>query len=208
MITETLQRHLDGKRRRITVIIGTLVVGLAVGLPAADEYFALRDRCDRLSRNLQTNREAVAQLAKVEQTANKKQAALAEFEAKLADDKGLNDFRSWVIDQVREAGCQMRKVRAGTAASRRWREDANPLEVGTNEGSETPFALKTVGFSISASGQLANVKDLLLRLNKANKLIHAKRFVLRPEATGGRELVLELDWLLFDLQEAESKTTT
>ena len=176
-----------------------------MGWPAADDYFALRDRTNRLNASLETTRETVGDLPKIERQYNEKTDRLHRLESQLADDRGLNDFRTWVVDQIRQAGCQMRKVRVGAPNSRRWHENGDPLEVSANEGPETAYTLKTISFSVSASGAAENVRDLLARLHKSEKMMQAKRFSLHPDGPDGKEIVLDLELILFDLQEAEVK---
>ncbi len=205
MIQALLRSFLESPYRRWIVITATLLTLLVVGGPAADEYFALRDRTNRLNANLETTRKTVGDLTKIEQTFTKKMDGLQKLESQLADERGLNDFRSWVVDQIRQSGCQMRKVRVGSASTRKWRENGSPLEVTPNDGPETNYNLTTLPFSVAASGSSENVRDLLGRLNKSEKMMQAKRFSLHPDGTDGREIVLDLELLLFDLKELENK---
>src|SRR5437667_10473463 len=117
-----LRQFLESRYRRWIVIILTLLTAVAVGWPAADDYFALRDRTNRLNASLETTRTTVADLPKIERSFKEKTDRLQRLESQLADERGLNDFRAWVVDQIRQAGCQMRKVRVGAPNIRRRRE--------------------------------------------------------------------------------------
>ncbi|HZZ73527.1 MAG TPA: hypothetical protein VFE24_14840 [Pirellulales bacterium] len=205
MIEPLLQAFVTSRYRRGIVITLTFLTAVAVGWPAADDYFGLRDRESRLSATLKTTQATVAQLSSIERQFNEKMSRLHELDSQLADEQGLNEFRSWVVDQIRQTGCQMRKVRVGTPGVRRWRENGDPFEISPNDGAETPYNFKTIGFTLSASGSAENVKALLARLQKADKLMQAKRFSLHPDGADGKEIVLDLELVLFDLQEAAVK---
>ena len=205
MMDTVLRQFLESRYRRWIVIILTFLTAVVVGWPAADDYFALRDRTNRLNASLETTRATVADLPKIERQFNEKTDRLHKLEGQLADDRGLNDFRAWIVDQIRQAGCQMRKVRVGSPNSRRWRENGDPLEVSASDGPETTYVLKTISFSVSASGAAENVRDLLARLHKSEKMMQAKRFSLHPDGAEGKEIVLDLELMLFDLHEAEVK---
>jgi hypothetical protein len=61
--------------------------------------------------------------------------------------------------------------------------------------------------SLSMTGTLEAVKDLLSRLQSSNRLIHCQNFSLGPVRNNPKEVVLDLELLLFDLTEAKEDSS-
>jgi hypothetical protein len=54
---------------------------------------------------------------------------------------------------------------------------------------------------ISASGPLANLQEVLAQLRKNDKLMHTRTFLLRPADEAGKEVIMELEVMVFGLEE-------
>jgi hypothetical protein len=69
---------------------------------------------------------------------------------------------------------------------------------------ESPYMLNTSSISVSVSGSLSGIKDLLAHLQSARRLVHSKSLSLSSTRENPKELVLDLELLLFNLLEVEA----
>jgi len=211
MVKETLTRALTGPYRTWGVITLTFAIGLAVILPAADEYTASRDRQAQLTATLENTRSIVARLDEFEGMVAQRLQKLEELENRTTRDQQAQAFRERVVTMVRESGCQMRRVRLGQPTSRRWHENDNALDqvASITKGPETVLMLNVQPVSLSVTGTTAGVKSLLEQLHRSGKLMHTKSFALRPAGLeNAKEVLLDVEFLLFDLTEAQPVVTT
>jgi hypothetical protein len=206
MIEQFLRRFLESPGRRGIVITLTFLIGLAVIWPAVDEYKTLQNQQVRLTATLTNTRATVERLPDFQHQVDQKLQLLGALESQEVKEADANQFRNWVVGLARQTGCEMRRVHIGTATGQRWREGANPLEISPTDGPETPYVLTSLPVSIAVSGPLASVKQLLAQLHDTHKLMHTKRFVLKPEGQDPKDVTLELELLLFDLELAPKAT--
>jgi hypothetical protein len=207
MIEQVLRRFLESSSRREIVITLSFLIGLAVIWPVADEYRALQNQQVSLTATLNNTRATVERLPAFQQQVDQKVQLLATLESQEVKEQDANQFRNLVVGMARQASCDVRRVQVGAATTQRWREGGNPLEPSQGEGSETPYILRSLPLTVAVAGPLENVKQLLAQLNELHKLMHTKRFILKPEGQDPKSVILELDLIMFDLELAPQKTT-
>jgi hypothetical protein len=205
MIEQTLQRFLENRFRRAIVITVTCVIALAVVWPAADEYLALTDRYEKLNATRINAQGTLAQLDRFETLVAEEELQLSRLERRSVGPKNVHEFREWVVELARTSGCQLRRARVGTPVMQAWKEGATPLDVTSSQGPETGYALRTLPFSLAVSGSLASVKRLLARIHEQQRLIHTRSFLLRPDVAPSKEVLLDLELMLFELVEGDTK---
>ncbi len=113
-------------------------------------------------------------------------------------------FRQEIVDWVRDAGCQIRRVRLESPRSRPWHQADDLLQRTTTQPGRTDssYILKMQPLSISVSGTLENVKSLLGQLRSANRLIRSTKLSMYPSRENRKQLEVDLELLLFDLTKA------
>ena len=211
MIKQTLTGLLLGRHRTWGVITVTFAIGLALILPAADEYSASRDRHARLTSTLNNTRSIVARLDEYEGQVAERVRKLENLETRTTGEKQAQAFRERIVVMVRESGCQMRRIRLGQPTARRWHENDKALDqmASTTKGPETPLMLNVQPVSLSVTGTTASVKGLLEQLHRSGKMMHTKSFALRPAGLENpKEVLLDVEFLLFNLTEVQPATTT
>ncbi len=204
MVESVLRRFLEHSHRRWIVIILTISTALVVVWPLADEYLAHRNRSHELKRSVAAAQAAVAMRGVYEQRLEQTQEELEALEARSLPEQRMFEFRGDVADIARKTGCQVQQMRLGNADLRSWRVQDNPLEA-VKQGKPTPFALRTQQFTLSVLGPLAAVKAFLGQLEQDGKLMHTQSLAIRPDSSDPRNVELDLQLLLFDLQSSPAE---
>ncbi len=201
-VEEELRRFLDNRWRRLIVIIVSFGIGLLTVWPAADEYTALRERRLELFDSLTEAQQQASELSSLKAEADERNRTLAELESQTVPLSQVHRFRSRLVELTRRSGCRVRKIQLGVPRATVWYEKDNPRKPprAAERGPETPFQLQTQPVTLSASGSLNQVKQLLAGLHDTGKMMHTKRFNLRPMGPDRKEIVLELELILFHLQ--------
>ena len=210
---ETMLRSmLEGRRQRWTVIILIGLVLLVLGLPAADEYIALRQREQELSAAYRVEQSQLERREQLEQRANQIDGALAKLTTRGLTDETENDFRNKLVELTRGTGCQLRRLNLETANFRPWLKEDHPLkkaERGRNkkkqEESATGFDLRSQSVLLSVSGKTAEIEQLLAALASTGKLVQTQTLSIRPAGNSRDSVVMELQFTAFGLTKSKRK---
>jgi hypothetical protein len=128
---------------------------------------------------------------------------LQALEARAVSGQRIDEFRGELVSLVRQSGCQIRRIQAGSSQTRKWLAKDDPLQSvaggGGNATEETGFQLESQTFSLSVSGSLPRIKELLAALHARQYLAHTRSFALRPTGPDGKEASLDVELWLFDL---------
>jgi Tfp pilus assembly protein PilO len=201
MIEPLLRRLLEHKQRKWIVIILTILTGLLVVLPAADEYNAATGRLATAKKTIEETQNEVAGLPQLEKAFREKSAQLEKLESQVVTDQVAQQLRNDLAELVRQTGCQMRQIRLAQPARRDWTTKDDPL-LGTSaadRGADTPYRLETRQLTLSITGAMANLQDLMSRIHKIEKFIHTKSFALKRSTESENMTILEMDLLLLNL---------
>ncbi len=211
MNNSALGRFLVHPARHWGVVAMILGLGLMVMLPAADDYGDSRKMRAELQKTVARQRHEVKDLDETKQEASAKLADLKQWQARAFSDDQLRSFRQEVEDWARKSGCQVRRIRLDPKAARTrpWRkgdslERTSGSSRRTNARNAPPYVLKSQPLSVSVSGPLEGVKDLLAQLHSARRLLQSKSLTINPspgKATGV-DLIIELE--LFDLTKVKA----
>jgi len=207
-----LRSLLEGRRRWWTVITLIALVLLVLGLPAVDDYIALRQREQELSVAYRTEKSQLEQREALTRQASTVDVRLAGFAARGLSDETVSEFRTQIVELTRGAGCQLRRLNLETASYRPWLKDDHPLRQaarGRNRKEEetqaTGFDLRSQVVSLSVSGKVADVQKLLAAVTSMGKLTQMQSLSLRPLASDRGEAVLEMQFMVFGLTKSQRK---
>ncbi|NQU20727.1 MAG: hypothetical protein HQ567_05540 [Candidatus Nealsonbacteria bacterium] len=204
MIRTILRRFLDHPARRWGIIIAILGIGLTTVLPAADELSRSRRDRAQLEEDSSRMRREVAALEDVRCNAKEEQQRLEELEAMAVTADQVPLFRQEIVDWARKAGCQVRRIRLESPRSQQWQEgDSLESTAAKRKKPDSSYVLKMQSLSVSVSGALPEVKRLLTQLHSTNRLIQCRKFSIAPSHDSRKEVVLNLELMLFDLSKAE-----
>lgn len=196
-----IRRFCESRHRWPIVATATLLVALATVVPTVDDCFNKRSSRSDLADKLVLARRTAEELPKYEAQAAAVAAELDALEARAVDEADLAQFRSRLVDLVRESGCQIRRLDVAAPAVRAWKQGDKALEEQPiGDGAVTPFSLERRSVILAVDGGMAAVQDLMLRLEQEQTLSHPRRVHLQAAANEGETVTLELELWLFALK--------
>ena len=195
-----IRKFCESRYRWLIVATATLLVALAAVLPLVDDFFDKRTSRSDLASTLEEARRTAAQLPAFEKQVAEVRRQLTALEVRTVDESSLPQFRSRLVDLVRESGCQIRRIEVSLPAKRAWMNPDNPLaETQPTSGAATPFSLERRNVILAVDGAMTAVQDLLARLEKEQHLGHPRRLNMQPVSGSGETVTLELELWLFAL---------
>ncbi len=197
-----LRRFCESPRRGLIVTIATILLGLVVLTPLVDDYFDSRERYAALRDEIGLAREEAELLPQLVQQTERVVEQLASQESRCVSESTLSDYRSHLVEMVRDSGCQIRRLELSSPIERPWKGEDNPLQEGSSNslsGSETPFLLERRSVQLSVNGRTAGLYDLLEKLQQDSKLAYPERMEILSDGQEGEELTMELELWLFAL---------
>ena len=206
MIETALRRFVEHPARHWAIIILILGIGFTVVLPIADEHSNSRQDRAHLEELVAKMRREVADLEEVRRKANEKRERLSELEALAVAADQVPLFRQEVVDWARKSGCQVRRIRLEPPKSQRWQKGDTLSEstAAKRKRVDSPYVLQTQPLSVSVSGTLSKVKSLLSELHSSDRLIQCGNLLVNPSRDNRKEVVLNVELMLFDLTRAET----
>lgn len=195
-----IRKFCESRYRWLIVATATLLVALAAVLPLVDDFFDKRTSRSDLASSLEDARRTAEQLPTFEQQVAEVRRQLSDLDVRTVDDASLPQFRSRLVDLVRESGCQIRRIEVSLPAKRAWMNPDNPLaETQPTSGAATPFNLERRNVILAVDGAMTAVQNLLARLEKEQHLGHPRRLNMQPVSGSGETVTLELELWLFAL---------
>jgi Tfp pilus assembly protein PilO len=113
----------------------------------------------------------------------------------------LHQVRADLVGWAREAGCQVRQIQIDQGKAKPWHENENPLSRVKNLGKKTPYDFSIHHVAVSVTGTAARIRTFLSKVSSNERLIHTQKCVLRPVRKGEKDVLLQMDLLLFDLEQ-------
>ena len=179
-----------------------MALALLAILPAVDDYFAESAARNELTGSLAEVRQLVAQLDRLEKSAQARRAELAELKAHAIPESKLHLFRGRVVELARSCGCQVRRVGVGQSRQQAWRPGDDPLQPKPG-GSTVPvdggMALTSNELTVAISGPLAGAQEFLARLAALGMLMHPQKLTLSAAEGQEKEVHLDLGLWLYDI---------
>jgi hypothetical protein len=201
MIEPLLRRLIEHKRRKLIVTILTVLTGLLVVLPAADEYNAAKERTSTAHKDLEETKGEVKSLPRFEEIFELRMAELEALQDRTLSLAAAQNLREQLVEIVRQADCTMLQARLGDPMKRDWTTEDNAVDdfSVSNRGNPTPYQLETRQISLSIAGPMPNLLHFLARLCEIDKMIHTKDLNLKRSGSEENSAILTMDVLLFDL---------
>ena len=204
-----LRRLFEGRARRWSIITVIALLVLALGLPAADEYFAQRQREVDLSAQLEQAEEQLQRAAQLRNRVTAVSRELNQMEERALFEASQQQYRQQLVQYVREAGCQLRKLTLENPSTRDWNPQDDPLSTPrqkskSKQEENSEFRLRTQKVSLSVSGALSDVRAFLNQLQATGKLMHITQLSIRPSGRSRNSVVLELQYQLFGLEKGKA----
>lgn len=200
-----LPRPLDHPLRPAAVIMLTLGVVLLVGWPVADEYLDSRAERQAMAVLVAKARSEQSQVSLFETEAEERSAELRRWEGRMIGESDVHGFRAELVEAIRQSpGCRLRKIDVAESTARTWYEKDDPFQNGRRVGKdkeETPYSLGSQSLSLSAAGPLSGLKEFMVRLHTMDRLLHINHLAMHPDDPQRKELVLELELVVFHLKE-------
>ena len=207
MNESAIRKFCESPHRKLIVVIVTTLFGLVVLIPLVDEYFDKKESHDSLSEDLDSARLTEVGLPKLEQQVAGIVEKLASFESRTVSNRNTSDYRSKIVELVRDAGCQVRRFDVGTPVRRSWMTNDNPLDITIPQGPKnkrTPFALERRNVVLLVDGSMQGLRDLLGQLNKDDALAYLNRLELKSASRGSDQVTMEIELWLFALGRAKA----
>lgn len=201
MANDRLRRWLASPWRPFVVIIVTCVIGLGTVWPAADEYLAQSKYRAELEESIASAQADVARQGQLRPQAAALEQQLSVLRLQGMDEDRAQQFRRQLVEMTRNSGCRLRTIRAEPPQRRVWRKGDDPTATrGTQGSKETQFQLRSQVISLSVSGPVGRVREILAELQATEQLMHTRRLALRPRGEQREEIILDLELLLLDLE--------
>jgi len=157
---------------------------------------------------LREARKLAAQMPEIERRAAQTRASLKRLEARLVASEEGHVFREQLTELARRADCEVRRIHLSDEQQRPWTMDDNPLAMTAPRGSsmKSPFVLHRRGLTLTITGTLASIEDLLRELEATGKLVYTRHLVLKPERARREQVTLQMELVFFNLSRKESAT--
>ena len=198
MAESLVQQFLAHPRRKWIVSIATMMLVIIFGLPAYDSIRSSQKEYAELSTQLSEIKHSVANLQPL-----REQFAAAAKEgngaANTVDQEAAHELRERVVRMIRDHKCRVRRVTLSDPQSRPWTDQDDPYATtSTNNGTKTEFQLTTRQLSVSATGTLPMLSQILKDVTRMHQYAVPTRMTLRND--GDDEAIsLEMEFSLFDL---------
>lgn len=202
MIRKTLWTLSESPYRWLIVTGGTFIVGLVLVVPLVDVYSAERKEKEALLAEVTAASQVAARLNQFESRVDDRLAQLKELEARTVDQERLPALRDRLTMLVRQTGCSLRRLNVGEALSRPWYESDDPLGLRANvkrQDSQTNLDLQWRPITVSVNGTMAELRNLLAKLDADNMMVHTKMFELYPSSRGRKSITLDMELWYFTL---------
>ena len=202
-----VRRFCESPRRKPTVAIVTILLGVAIIIPLVDDYFDKKESRRTLAEELDRARQTAAQVPSLEKKVAEVVGQLTTLDARAVSDDTLSGYRSRLVDMIRESSCQIRRLDVASPTRRSWKEGDHPLadgNTGSSLGKATPFFLEQRSIQLSVTGRTHDIYTLLEKLQTDTTLAHPERIELRSDGPNNETITMDLEMLLFALSRQSS----
>ena len=197
-----VRKFCESRYRKLIVVIGTTLFGLAVLIPLVDDYLDNKKSHSTLNEDLDRARQTTEGLPALEQKVAEITSQLEVIEATTVSEETLSEYRNKLVELVRETNCQVRRLDVGSPNFRTWLQNDNPLNQlppSKAKSKKTSFTLKRHSAVLLVDGSADSVRDLLKKLDEDDAIDYLRRLELKSGSRGGERVTLELEMWLFAL---------
>ena len=196
-----LRTFCESRHRKLIVAIVTTLAGLVVLVPLVDDYFDKRESRRTLMDDLDRARETEKTLPAFEKGVAELEERVSQLEGRTVSDESVSLYRTNLLEMVRKAGCQMRRLEVGASAHRPWLQVDDPLQptAPSPTAKQTPFLLERRSINLSVDGEMTSIHNLLEQLEQDKTIAYPRRIQLHSTGGRGASATLELELWLFAL---------
>jgi hypothetical protein len=198
-----LRRFCESPRRGLIVTIVTGLFGLVVMIPLADDYFDSRENRADLEAKLLVAEQSQQALPKLEEKTQEIEAQLSAREAQCVTEASLSDYRTRLVDTIRDAGCRIQRLDLAQAMSRPWNEADTPLVErprSDKNAKATPYNLEKRTLSLSVAGRVTDILGLLEKLEHEPTLAYPQSLEFLATDNSSDVVTLNMQMWLFSLE--------
>jgi len=209
MIRQTIRAVAESRRRWLIVTGGTFAVGLLLIVPLVDVYLAESAEKKALLAEVGAASLISAQLEKFESRVNEHVAELEALEVRTVDEQRLPALRDRLVELARQTGCSLRRLNVGEPMSRPWYANDTPTDQRPDakvRESQTDFTLQWRPISISVSGSVSDLRNLLEKIKAENMLVYTRSLEIYPSSVSRKSLTMDMDLWYFTLVSKSSAT--
>ena len=208
-VNPLLWKFLESPRRGLIVITLTALVGLLTLWPAVDNYFRLCQSERETVVAIEQAKQQEQSLPDLKARLNERVNQLKQLEQGTINDKQARQLRNDLVEWTRAAGCQVRRIEVDPAQRRPWLEDDHPLRLPMHNrnAKQTPYILRTQKLIVSIRGDFPRVRNLLAQIQETPHLMHTHSLSVRPLGEDSSEVMLELQVIMFDLENKQVQPT-
>ena len=190
--------------RRVIVIIVTFVAALVTVWPAADLYNTKCRRQETLRFELDQIQQQIAHWDELESQSEQLGEQLRNWKKRTVSTSEIHQFRGQLVEMARQTRCQVRRLNVTPGRQQPWRKHDDPtkpsfLQPTVDGGQAHPYQLATQHVSLTVSGAMQSVRELLARMHAGNHIVHTKSLSINPSDSQGREVTLKMELILYDL---------
>lgn len=201
-----IERVCNSPHRWLIVTGVTFLIALLTILPQADVLLAARTERADLEEHKDNAAKTAGTLPQYESQVLEQEAKLATLTKQEVDEEHITEFRRWLVEAARQAGCQVRRVNLANPTRRRWATKDSPLAEAKKRlpaKDASPFDLETRSVSLSITGTTPEIQALLRTLDGDPRIKHTNGITLRPSGRNRKQLQLDLDLWYFALAPAQ-----
>lgn len=198
-----LRRFCESPRRGLVVTIVTGLFGLVVMIPLADDYFNSRENRADLEAKLADAKQSQQALPGLEQKTKEIEALLDAREAQCVTEASLSDYRTRLVDTIRDTGCRIQRLDLAQPMSRPWIEADSPLidrPRPDKNAKVTPYNLEKRTLSLSVAGRVTDILALLEKLEHEPTLAYPQSLEFRATDNSSDLVTLDMQMWLFSLE--------
>ncbi len=177
----------------------SLVLLLAFGLPAYDDYCAANQRRHEVLQDLTKVSRSIANMPHLQSRLVKVSETMTE-QCQTVNPSTALKLREQVVGLIQHNNCRLLKVQLGDPQSSPWQAGDDPLSPPTLETTDDKvFNLVTTKLNVSAEGSLTQLDKLIQQLTELHQLAVPAQLEIKRD--GNREfLQLDIELSLLDLQ--------
>ena len=197
-----LRKLCESPHRWLIVAIVTTVFGLLVMIPLVDDYFDKKESRSTLAAELDIALQATDKLPEYEKRVVELTQELEQIGSREVSEKTVSRYRSSLVETVRSAGCQVRRIDVSQPTIRPWNKDDDPLQnsiKSSGTSAKTPFALERRSVVLLIDGTMESVQNLLKGLHEEKTFAYPRRLELHSAKGQEGNVTIELEMWLFAL---------
>lgn len=190
-----------GRIIRITLMIGSFVVGISLGVPWVDEYIQRRNDADELTQLRDQLEESTKRDQRLSQVADQLELRLRSLALQQKTPDQAGELRDNLTEIIRASGAQLRHIDVSPGLVRPWGRNDDPrTQVAIVEREDTGFDLTSLTIDIRAAGSISAIEEILRGIAARKWLVTTNSMLLTPSNTTGTEITLELRVTAFGLK--------